>query len=91
MATLKQRFSKWALITRVWLNANPGVSVAFGFALLFFIYGWTSLPAPYNPAYLVKWIFKTPTYQCRDSTYSWAVVLDGSCSGHGGPVRRLKQ
>lgn len=65
------------------------VTVGAGFVVLAFLYIGFSLPAPNNIVYQYKMATQSPTFLCRDGTYSFAVARSGSCSGHGGPVQKL--
>lgn len=64
--------------------------IAVGFGLLIGIYVWGSLPAPFSWHYLFKRAVYTPSFVCRDQTYSFAATGQGACSGHGGVQHRYQ-
>lgn len=70
---------------------NISVVIGLGFLLLIGAVMWTSLPAPYNPRYLLNRILKDPTFECADGVYSFAATTQGACSGHGGIKRRISK
>ena len=73
-----------------WLNANPGLLIVSGFALFLLMYMWSWMPAPYSWTYWAKRALFTPQFVCRDGVYSWAKGGGGTCSSHGGVMRKYQ-